>query len=73
MAAVGIGTFSGYTLLATAGAGVVLVLHPSADRPMRIAAVAIQAVIQGAYLLVAQSKTDLAGIEEVMETPTTVT
>jgi hypothetical protein len=68
VAAIAIGTFSGYTLLATAGAGVILVLHPSADRPVRIAAVSIQAVVQGAYLIVEQSKSDLAGIEDVMET-----
>jgi hypothetical protein len=67
-AAVVLGTFSGYTLLATAGAGVILVLHPSADRPVRILAVGTQAVIQGAYLLALRSRSDLAGVEEVMET-----
>ena len=66
--AIGIGTFSGYTLLATAGAGVILVLHPSDDRLMRIVAVSAQAVVQGAYFATLQSRADLGGIEEVMET-----
>jgi hypothetical protein len=68
VAAIGVSTFSGYTLLATAGAGLILVLHPAGDRPVRVAAVTAQAAVQGAYLVVAQSKSDLAGIEEVMET-----
>jgi len=68
VAAIGLGTLSGYTLLATAGAGVILVLHAQGDRRIRVAAVSVQAVAQGAYLVVAQSKTDLAGIEKVMET-----
>lgn len=67
-AAIALGTLSGYTLLATAGAGVILVLHPSGDRPVRILAVTAQAVVQCVYFVVAQSKTDLAGVEEVMET-----
>jgi len=67
IAAIGISSLSAYTLLATAGAGVILLLHPRADRGLRIAAVGVQAVVQGAYLTVAQSKSDLAGIEEVME------
>jgi hypothetical protein len=65
--AIGIGTLSGYALLATAGAGVILVLHPASDRRVRVAAVAAQAVVQAVYLREAQSRTDLAGIEEVME------
>jgi hypothetical protein len=68
VAAIGVGTFSGYTLLASAGAGLILVLHPAGDRPVRLAAVSVQAAVQSAYLVVAQSKSDLAGIEEVMET-----
>jgi hypothetical protein len=35
VAAVGIGTLSGYTLLATAGAGAILAFHPSKDRRVR--------------------------------------
>jgi hypothetical protein len=62
--AVGVGTFSGYTLLATVGAGVILALHPSGDRVVRIVAVGVQALAQGVYYVVAQSKTDLAGVEE---------
>jgi len=67
VAAICIGTFSGYALVATAGAGVILVLHTSSDRPVRFAAVAIQAAIQGAYFVVLQSKSDQAAIEKVME------
>lgn len=65
--AVVIGSFSGYALVATAGAGVILALHPASDRLVRWASVGVQAAIQAVYLKVAQSKTDLAGIEEVME------
>lgn len=65
--AVGLGFVSGYTLVASAAAGVVLVLHPAGDRVLRAGAVGIQAVVQAVYLRTAQSKTDLAGIEEVME------
>jgi hypothetical protein len=64
--AIGVGTFSGYTLLATVGAGVILALHPSGDRVVRIVAVSVQVVVQGAYFVVAQSKTDLAGVEGVI-------
>src|SRR5262245_37171527 len=68
VAAVGVGALSGYTLLATAAAGVILALHPSGDRRVRIAAVSAQAVAQVAYYVVAQSKTDLAGVEAVIGT-----
>ena len=68
LAAIAVGSLSGYALAATAGAGVVLVLHPAGDRPLRIAAVGAQAAVQGVYYVIAQSKTDLSGIEEVMET-----
>lgn len=67
VAAIGIGSLSGYALLATAGAGTILVLHPSGDRWTRVLAVAAQAAVQGLYLAIASSKTDLAGIEESME------
>ncbi len=66
--AVGVGTLSGYTLLATAAAGAILALHPAGDRRVRIVAVSLQVAIQGAYYLVAQSKTDLAGLEDAVET-----
>jgi hypothetical protein len=66
--AIWVGTFSGYTLLATVGAGVILALHPSRDRAVRMVAVSVQVVIQGAYFIVAQSKTDLAGVEDVIGT-----
>lgn len=65
--AVAVGTFSGYTLVATAGAAVVLVLHPAGDRILRLGAVGAQAVAQLLYFTVAQTKTDLAQIERTME------
>jgi hypothetical protein len=68
VAALGVGTFSGYTLFATAAAGVILAVHPAGDRRVRIAAVSVQAVAQGAYYVVARSKSDLAGVEEVIGT-----
>jgi len=60
-------TFSGYLLVASASAGIILVLHAKDDRRVRLAAVGVQAVIQAVYLAAARSRTDLAGIEEVME------
>ncbi|MET0903396.1 MAG: hypothetical protein ABWZ52_09155 [Acidimicrobiales bacterium] len=66
-AAVICAALSGYLLVASASAGVILVLHAKDDRRIRLASVGAQAVIQAAYLAVARSRTDLAGIEEVME------
>jgi hypothetical protein len=65
--AIGLGTFSGYALVATAAAGLILVLHPSDDRSLRLAAAGVQAVVQGAYFVVLRSKSDTARIEEVLE------
>ncbi len=67
VAALVVGTFSGYLLLATAMATLVVVLHPEGDRRLRLIALGVQGAIQAVYLRVAQTKTDLAGIEEVME------
>jgi hypothetical protein len=66
--AVVVGTFSGYALVATVGAGLILALHPSGDRAMRMAAVGIQAAVQGVYLVALQSKSDTGGVEHVLET-----
>jgi hypothetical protein len=49
--AVAVGSFSSIALIGTAAAGVVLVLHPSSDRKVRAAAVAVQlAALGGLYL-----------------------
>lgn len=61
------GSFSGYLLLGSAAATVIVFLHPCGDRAVRGAAAAVQGVVQLVYLRVAQSKTDLKGIEQVME------
>jgi hypothetical protein len=65
--AIGVATFSGYALVATAAGGLILALHPSADRVVRLTAVGVQAAVQGAYFVVLQSKSDTARIEEVLE------
>jgi hypothetical protein len=65
--AIGVGTFSGYALVATAAGGLILALHPSGDRVVRLTAVGVQAAVQGAYFVVLQSKSDTARIEEVLE------
>ena len=67
VAAIAVGTFSGYALVATAAGGVILVFHPSGDRVVRLAAVGVQAVVQGVYFVVMRSKSDAGGIEEVLE------
>jgi hypothetical protein len=67
VAAIAVGTFSGYALVGTAAAGLILVLHPSGDRVVRLTAVGVQAVVQAAHYVVLQSKSDAGGIEEVLE------
>jgi hypothetical protein len=62
-----LGLMSGYVLVATAAAGLILVAHPASDRRVRIVAVTVQGVGQVAFYLAAQRATDLAGIEEFME------
>ena len=54
-------------MVATAAAGLILVLHPSSDRLVRVVAVAVQGVGQVALYLAAQRTTDLAEIERYME------
>ena len=68
LSAIALATFSGYLLVATACAGVILVLHPQADRRIRLMSVGAQAVVQVIYLRTLQTRTDLDGIEDVMET-----
>jgi hypothetical protein len=65
--AVLIGTFSAYTMVAVAGAAIVLVLHPASDRIVRVAAVGAQAGVQLLYFGVSQGKSDLSGIEKVLD------
>jgi hypothetical protein len=65
--AIAVGTFSGYALVATAAAGLILVLHPAGDRVVRLVAVGVQAVVQAVYFVVLRSKSDADGIEEVLE------
>jgi hypothetical protein len=67
VAAIAVGTFSGYALVATAAAGLILVLHPSGDRVVRLVAMGVQAVVQAVYFVVLRSKSDAGGIEEVLE------
>jgi hypothetical protein len=65
--AVVIGTFSVYTMMAVACAGLVLVLHPTEDRNVRLVAVGAQAIAQGWFLAVSTHKSDLAGIQKVLD------
>jgi hypothetical protein len=65
--AVVIGTFSAYTMVAMAGAGLILVLHPASDRKVRLCAVGAQAIAQGLFLAVSTKKSDLAAIEKVLQ------
>jgi hypothetical protein len=65
--AVVIGSFSAYTMVAAAGAGIILLLHPASDRIVRLAAVGAQAVAQAVFLAVSVKKSDLAGIEKVLQ------
>ncbi|MEO6629889.1 MAG: hypothetical protein ABIP03_15125 [Aquihabitans sp.] len=67
LAMIVIGGFSGYLLLASAAATAVLVFHANSDRWVRAGALVAQGLVQVAYLRIAESKTDLAGIEAVME------
>jgi hypothetical protein len=62
-----LGSMSGYLMVATAAAGLILVLHPSSDRLVRVVAVAVQGVGQLALYLAAQRTTDLAELERFME------
>jgi hypothetical protein len=59
--------FSGFALVATAIAGVVLVVYAHMDRLIRLAAVGMQAVVQLALYLELRRSSDLARIEEQQE------
>ena len=67
ISAVVLGGFSSYLLVVTAGAGLLLVLHPAQDRVVRMVSVGAQAVLQVAMLIWAQRSTDLAEIATSME------
>ena len=62
-----VGFFSGFALVATAIAGVILVLYARSDRPIRIAALTTQAIAQSAIYLEVQRSSDLAQIERDQE------
>ncbi len=64
---IAIGTFSAYMMVAAAGAGLILLLHPSGDRTVRLGAVGIQGAVQLGYLVVSEKKADLNGIEKVLQ------
>ena len=66
--ALALGSFSGYVLVATAAAGIILFLHPAGDRLVRGCAVAAQAAGQLVFYIWAQRSTDLTGIEDVLRT-----
>ncbi|MET0901628.1 MAG: hypothetical protein ABWZ52_00175 [Acidimicrobiales bacterium] len=66
--ALAMSTVSGFLFVATAGAGLVLVMHPASDRALRLVAVGLQAAAQLVYFLVLRSRADMAGIESSMET-----
>jgi hypothetical protein len=61
------GSFSGYVLVATAAAGIVLFLHPAGDRLVRGCALAVQFAAQLVFYEWAQRSTDLVGVEQVLE------
>lgn len=61
------GTLSGYVLVGTAIATVILAVHPRRDVVFRVGALGVQGLIQLGYFLTARRYTDLDGIEAVME------
>jgi hypothetical protein len=68
VAAVVLGGFSGYLLVVTAGAGLLLVVHATKDdRLVRMVSVGAQGVLQLIMLIWAQRSTDLAEIEATQE------
>jgi hypothetical protein len=62
-----LGTISGYLVVASALAMVILVLHPSSDRLVRIGALGAQSVCQVALYLAERRTSDLNEVEEWME------
>jgi hypothetical protein len=67
LAAVIIGTFSAYTMVTVAVAGIVLVLNARSDRLVRLAAVAAQGFVQALYFAASSSRADFSGIEEALD------
>ena len=65
--AVAFGFFSGFLLLATAAAGIVVFLHPRQDRAKRAVAVGAQAAIQLVLLRWADRSTNLPAIENEVQ------
>jgi hypothetical protein len=63
VAAAAVGSVSAFSLIVTLVAGVVLVLHPSGDRRLRLAAVAIQGAVQAGYLAVVQGRFNSERVE----------
>lgn len=61
-------SLSGYQLVATALAVGILILHSNRDRGIRVAAAAVQGILQGGMYLAARSTTDLDAVEAFMET-----
>lgn len=57
------GTFSAFALVASAGAGLVLLVHPVGDRALRSVAVAAQGLGQLAYLVAVQRTYDASQLE----------
>ena len=60
-------TFSVFALVACAIAGVVIVLHPSHDLRVRVAAVSAQAAIVGAYFFASRTRYDTEGLRKFWE------
>jgi hypothetical protein len=65
--AVALGSISGYVMVATAVSIGILVLHPHDDRPFRAAALVVQCLIQGGWVLYTRRFADLDEIEAFME------
>ena len=66
--AVALASISGYVMVATAVSMGILVLHPHGDRRLRVAALAVQGLIQGGWVLYTRRFVDLDEIETFMET-----
>lgn len=67
VAAIAIGSISGYVMLASATAIGILVLHPQGDRWLRAAALGAQGLVQGGWVLYTRRFVDLDEIEAFME------
>lgn len=66
VAAIIIGGFSGYTLVATATATIVLVLHPAGDLAVRIAALLSQGALQLFYFVIVRSRVDVTELNGML-------